>query len=299
MSSIPTNPGSAVVTSNQELRYGLVLMGSAGSEPAVYHRQVVALLPCPAPASRAPGAAPAAGAALRRVGALRLVRLRAILLVGSRGGWGAGREYLQPARVCAGPALAPHPAGRLVQSLVSIAAHCPGHASQRPGAAGRQRLLDRAQRVLNLCLAAPQHEGAFPVVAYWDASKEQLYWERDNTWAGIANWYHCFDMCWAGYWLLAWHEELQGSDPRILPRCRALGDLLLRLQLPSGCIPSFLDADLTPNRRYLYDDNAETAGVRRLPLPPACAHRRASLPGRRVPRHDLYPRQRGARQSLV
>ena len=103
-------------------------------------------------------------------------------------------------------------------------------------------LIDQAKRVLNLCLLAPQRDGAFPVVVYWDAAKARLYWEKDNTWAGIPNWYHSFDMCWTGYWLLAWHEELQSEDPRILPRCRALGDFLLRSQLGSGCIPSFLTA---------------------------------------------------------
>jgi hypothetical protein len=125
---------------------------------------------------------------------------------------------------------------------------------------GDERLVERARRVLNLCLAAPQHGGAFPVVVYWDGAKGRFYWEKDNTWAGLPNWYHAFDMCWTGFWLLAWHEELRGAEPRIIPRCRALGDLLVRSQLPSGCIPSFYDGDLTPNRRYLYDDNAETAG---------------------------------------
>lgn len=252
-------PGTAVALSNQELVYGFVLMGSGEAEPASSHR----------PVARYYHGWDLAPALRERPGQ----QLRPFE-EWERHAWHEyGEQYWWQAEI--------H--GQAVGDLSSRREFVPGrlwHPTLPDGwfnhwfqslrtalgmfHSGRHlgdgRLMERARRVLNLCLLAPRRDGAFPVVAYWDGAKGRLYWEKDNTWAGLPNWYHSFDMCWTGYWLLAWHEALHGADERILPRCRALGDFLLRSQLASGCIPSFYDGDLTPNLRYLYDDNAETAG---------------------------------------
>ena len=227
-----------MVTSNQELRYGVVLMAHAGAEPAAYHRQVARYYHVehlqPALQARPE----------QQIHPFAEWEYQAWQDYAERYWWEAELARVPIGNISSLREFVPgrlwHPTlpdGWFNHWFQSLRTALGMQRSGREG--GDQRLLDRARRVLNLCLAAPQREGAFPVVAYWDGAKEQVYWERDNTWAGLANWYHCFDMCWTAYWLLAWHEELQGADPRILPRCRALGELLLRAQLPSGCVPSF------------------------------------------------------------
>jgi hypothetical protein len=252
-------PGATIALSNQELVYGFVLMGSAQAEPASYHRPVARYYyeRHLAPTLRAQPE--------QQLQSFDQWERHTWYEYGPKHWWQAEvagqaigdfsshREFV-PGRLW-NPTLPDGWFNHWFQSLrTALGLFRSGHRLNDLA------LIDQAKRVLNLCLLAPQREGAFPVVVYWDAAKSRLYWEKDNTWAGIPNWYHSFDMCWTGYWLLAWHEELHGEDLRMLPRCRALGDFLLRGQLPSGCIPSFYDGDLTPNLRYLYDDNAETAG---------------------------------------
>ena len=129
-----------------------------------------------------------------------------------------------------------------------------------------RELEEQAIKTVRLILQAPQKEGAFPTVFYFDPRKGRYYWERDNAWAGIRDCYHTFDMAWTGYWLLKWREALiesgasDGLADQMVRFCANLGDFLVKNQLESGCIPSFYHADVEPEEQYLYDENAETAG---------------------------------------
>jgi hypothetical protein len=51
--------------------------------------------------------------------------------------------------------------------------------------------------------------------------------------------YHVPDAAWTGLWMLRTREHLD-PDPRLLERCAALGAFLIRAQLPSGAIPSWV-----------------------------------------------------------
>ena len=63
-----------------------------------------------------------------------------------------------------------------------------------------------------------------------------------------------------GRWLLRWHEAFAGDDDAILQRCKAYADLLLHVQLPSGCVPAWLSADdLLPLEGPLYDRGSASA----------------------------------------
>jgi hypothetical protein len=252
-------PGSTVALSNLDLTYGLVLMGSAQAAAASFHRPVARYYHRRhlAPSLRAQPE--------QQLRPFAEWERHAWYEYGERHWWQAEIDGQEVGNLSSNREFVPgrlwHPTlpdgwfNHWFQSLrTALGIFHSGRRLDDP------ELVERARRVLNLCLLAPQRGGAFPVVAYWDAARGRLYWEKDNTWAGLPNWYHSFDMCWTGYWLLQWHEALAGADGRILPRCRALGDFLLGAQLTSGCIPSFYDGDLTPNLRYLHDDNAETAG---------------------------------------
>ena len=252
-------PGTAIALSNQELVFGFVLMGSANAAPSSFHRPVARYYfdQHLSPALRAHPE--------QQLRSFAEWEHHIWYEYAPQHWWQADIDGQEIGDLSSHREFVP---GRLWHSSLPDGWFNHWFQSLRTALGmfrsgrnlGDQTLVDRAKRVLNLCLLAPQRDGAFPVVAYLDRAKGRLNWEKDNTWAGLPNWYHTFDMCWTGYWLLAWHEELAGADARILPRCRALGDFLLRAQLASGCIPSFYDADLTPNLRYFYDDNAETAG---------------------------------------
>jgi hypothetical protein len=69
--------------------------------------------------------------------------------------------------------------------------------------------------------------------------------------------YNTFDMSWTAYWVLRWHQDL-GPEPTAADFARQYGEFLLRIQLDSGAIPSWLrmsDLAVDPHLR----ESAQTA----------------------------------------
>lgn len=116
-------------------------------------------------------------------------------------------------------------------------------------------VMARAESVLNLALAAPQREGAFPTI--YMVNRHQ--WFADDGWAGYQDDYHSFCMSWTAYWMLRWVQDLTPQrSTEVLQFVRAYGEFLLRHQLPSGVIPSWYSPSLQPRAEFR-DFNAETA----------------------------------------
>jgi len=118
-------------------------------------------------------------------------------------------------------------------------------------------LLDKARRMVNLALSAPQNQGLFPAIydlggkrwlrslwnpplngynpdarsAYWDSNTGGVY----QTAAASVT---------AGY-LLQYRRTCE-DNPRILPYVRRYGDFLLANMPPNGCVPGWFTADLKP-----------------------------------------------------
>lgn len=114
----------------------------------------------------------------------------------------------------------------------------------------------KAEQVLNLALSSPQHEGAFSTVYMHDTRT----WFRDDGWAGFPDDYHTFCMSWTGYWMLRWANDLvPARKAEILAYLRPYADFLVKVQQPTGCIPSWFDEKLRPRPEFR-DFNAETAG---------------------------------------
>ena len=114
----------------------------------------------------------------------------------------------------------------------------------------------KAEQVLNLALSSPQYAGAFSTIYIHDTNK----WYRDDGWVGFVDDYHTFCMSWTGYWMLRWANDLVPTrKAEIVAFLRPYADLLLKVQLPSGCVPSWLDENLKPRGEFR-DFNAETAG---------------------------------------
>lgn len=114
----------------------------------------------------------------------------------------------------------------------------------------------KAEQVLNLALTSPQHDGVFSTIYLHDTNK----WLREDGWAGFVDDYHTFCMSWTGYWMLRWAGDLVPErKPEVLAFLRPYADFLLRVQQPSGAIPSWFDEQLTARAEFR-DFNAETAG---------------------------------------
>ena len=122
---------------------------------------------------------------------------------------------------------------------------------------GDKDLLDKARRMVNLALAAPQNQGIFPAIydlagkrwlrSLWgpplngyDPNKKAAYWD----WQGGGAYQTAAASVTAGY-LLQYRRTCEDA-PRILPYVRAYGDFLLANMQPDGCVPGWFTADLKP-----------------------------------------------------
>ncbi len=142
-------------------------------------------------------------------------------------------------------------------------------------------LMQRAEKVLNLALSAPNEGGVFPSIYYFtktkaeqpltasvvkiskDKTSEQVahHWIGDEGWAGFGNDFnHTFDASWTGYWLLQWADLLPGRRQEILAFCRTYAEFLLKWQQTSGVIPSWFHRIEHQPKQEFFQENAETAG---------------------------------------
>jgi hypothetical protein len=126
---------------------------------------------------------------------------------------------------------------------------------------GDNKLRHRASNVLNLALAAPQHNGIAPSIFYLDQRGGQ--WVNDHAWGGIANgeYYAMFHNAWTCYWLLQWADLLPERRTEILSYTKYFADFLLTHQLSSGVIPSWYPPETLEPAEIFREENAETAGA--------------------------------------
>ena len=165
-------------------------------------------------------------------------------------------------------------------------------------ATGDAKAHDRATKILNLALDAPQHDGAFPVLFHSEG--DVGHWERDHKFGGYIDSYHAFDMAWTGYWLLRWRNESDPEDTRILDRCVACGDFMLSQQLPSGFVPSYYNADLSLREKTrLNVESSEPAGLRRLPCRAVQGYRRQEVSRSGGQCHGVYRAGNRAGEEVV
>lgn len=119
-------------------------------------------------------------------------------------------------------------------------------------------LRDKARRMVNLALAAPQDQGIFPALydlagrrwlrGLWnpprdgyDPGAKSAYWDWTS---GNAAYQTAAASVTAGY--LMQYRRTCEDDPRIVPYVRRYGDFLVANMPPSGCVPGWFTADLKP-----------------------------------------------------
>lgn len=119
---------------------------------------------------------------------------------------------------------------------------------------GEADWVDKADKMLNLALAAPMDQGAVPTT----------YLSREKQWKGtlIAPSPDCYydltNMAWKGLWMLRWLEF--GDCPRreeVLRQCLAMADCMVRHQNADGSVPTWLSQDLQVVP--ILDHSAQTA----------------------------------------
>ena len=125
---------------------------------------------------------------------------------------------------------------------------------------GDNRLWQQGRAALSLLLSAPHDHGAFPTIARFGPDLIEWFGGHKNF-ADQMPWgpssYNTFDMSWTAYWLLRWHQDL-GPEPTAADFARQYGEFLLRIQLDSGAIPSWLRmSDLAVNSHLR--ESAQTA----------------------------------------
>jgi hypothetical protein len=126
---------------------------------------------------------------------------------------------------------------------------------------GDQRLIDQAERVLNLALAAPNARGIAPSIFYVDSLGG--HWVADHGWGGIRNgeYLAMFHNSWTCYWLLQWCDLIPSRKEEITAYVRRFADFLCAHQLRSGVIPSWYHPETLEPAPEFRDENAETAGA--------------------------------------
>lgn len=121
---------------------------------------------------------------------------------------------------------------------------------------GDAGLVDKARKIVNLAMHAPQRDGLFPTVFRYDTKTwSGGYWgnfpaEYDpsstfDVW-DFASPYQQMAACSKTVAHLLRYRRLCEDDPRILPFATAYGDFLLAHLDEPGCIPAFFGPDLEP-----------------------------------------------------
>jgi hypothetical protein len=134
--------------------------------------------------------------------------------------------------------------------------------------------MDKARRMVNLALAAPQQEGAFPSIynykekrwagCYWKPTDANISWPFPTTWQPKqipltfwdvhSDYYQTSAASKTAAYLLQYRRRCE-DDPRILPFVRAYGDFIVAHLDSSGCLPAWFDSRLEPVRALRF--NAE------------------------------------------
>jgi hypothetical protein len=141
------------------------------------------------------------------------------------------------------------------------------------GMRGDASLVAKARRIVNLSLAAPQHEGIFPSIynyrdkrwvgCYWKPAEDfNAHWTFPSTWDpkriptnfwnSRSDYYQTSAASKTGVYLLRF-RRLCEDEPRILPFLQAYGDFLLAHVDSNGSLPAWFNKDLEPVRQLRFN----------------------------------------------
>jgi len=119
---------------------------------------------------------------------------------------------------------------------------------------GNDEWVSRADKMLNLALAAPMDRGACPTT--YDSHKKE--WVGSLITPDPKCYYDLTNIAWKGIWMLHWLEfkDCPRRD-EIVTQCKAMADMISAKQNADGSIPTWLDKDL--NVVPILDHSAQSA----------------------------------------
>ncbi|MHA1226304.1 MAG: hypothetical protein ACTSPV_06130 [Candidatus Hodarchaeales archaeon] len=101
-----------------------------------------------------------------------------------------------------------------------------------------QELEAKADKMKNLILQAPKNQGIFPCHFFINKRGEQAYIPGTRAFAPVS-YYHTVDNSWTLFWLLQWYQDLE-KDPEIVSTTQEYANFLVKIQLESGAIPTWV-----------------------------------------------------------
>ncbi|MHA1315030.1 MAG: hypothetical protein ACTSSI_16075 [Candidatus Helarchaeota archaeon] len=119
-----------------------------------------------------------------------------------------------------------------------------------------EKTLKIAQGIKELILLSPDEDGIFHTAC--EIKKSDIKWMKGTKAQLVHKNFHVADCAITCYWMLQWHEYLE-PDMRLLEKCKKFGDFLLKIQLDSGAIPSWLD--VKEGQLVIEDDLKESANA--------------------------------------
>lgn len=141
------------------------------------------------------------------------------------------------------------------------------------GKHGDPTLVDKARRMVNLSLAAPQREGIFPSIynfrekrwfgCYWKPAEDfNSSWPFPSTWDPKkiptnfwdfqSDYYQTSAASKTGVYLLNFCRRCE-DEPRIVPYLRAYGDFLVAHLGSNGCLPAWFTSKLQPVQQLRFN----------------------------------------------
>lgn len=103
-----------------------------------------------------------------------------------------------------------------------------------------KRLISIAKGIKNLILNAPKKSGIFPSVCF--TPEKEIIWGKGTKGFEYVPYYHIPDSSTTCYWILQWYRDLD-RDKNLFSICKKYADFLIKIQLPSGAIPAWVDVD--------------------------------------------------------
>lgn len=119
-----------------------------------------------------------------------------------------------------------------------------------------QSLRQTADRIMQLSLAAPRNRGAFPCMYNFEEGRYEGTLSSIGRAVDSVRGYDSAAMGVTAWWQLAWHQDLDART-EILGSVVQYARFLAAAQLPSGAVPTYFSAELTPEKQLL--ESATTA----------------------------------------
>ncbi len=102
-------------------------------------------------------------------------------------------------------------------------------------------LIDKASKMFNTILNLPRINGVFPSVIFPESQNTNKFSTVNGLKAFIySEEFHVVDSCLSMYWVLKYLQTFGDIKEKVLDRCYELIDLLEKIQLENGAIPTFL-----------------------------------------------------------